>query len=516
MSKKQLALALTCALSFSPARAIAFRDNLALPVSLQQCLNNTGTTMVYPRDLNYDALSRPQNANYQPHPKVIVIPTSSEEVAASVRCVAAEKGEVKLSTRGGGHSYAAYGVSGEVVVDSSQMKKISFDDDKKAVTVQFGQTLGSLAVAMGRKGYALPHGTCPGVGIAGHSLGGGWGFTSRKWGWLVDHIVSLEFVDVEGNIKLLSSSSAGMDAELWWALRGAGANNFGIVTSFTYAMEAAPTAVVNYGISFSSKSDCAQVLLAVQELGSISADDPDGLPVELGGEVIITDADATNFCSFTGQYLGERTTFLPVLDRLLGNLADRGVKPVNSTSYIKEFDDWRDALTDLMGSLDKPSTPQPYYAQSLVDDGAPNYTSHRVENIIKAIQNAKLAKDTENHVSFDLNGPSSRTNIRPASSDTSFIHRDSLFLVQIFSYKFPGFNNTDGRDQRLEKVNNIADAIKQAKPSGQWHAYQNYIDPYLDDFGQAYYGVNLERLKSLKAVADPDMVFDFPQGLGHA
>ncbi|KJK60678.1 FAD binding domain protein [Aspergillus parasiticus SU-1] len=516
MSKKQLSLALTCALSFSTARAIAFRDNLTLPVSLQQCLNNSGTTMVYPSDLNYDALSRPQNANYQPHPKVIVIPTSSEEVAASVRCVAAEKGEVKLSTRGGGHSYAAYGVSGEVVVDSSQMKKISFDDDKKEVTVQFGQTLGPLAVAMGRKGYALPHGTCPGVGIAGHSLGGGWGFTSRKWGWLVDHIVSLEFVDVEGNIKLLSSSSAGMDAELWWALRGAGANNFGIVTSFTYATEAAPAAVVNYGISFSSKSDCAQVLLAVQELGSISADDPDGLPVELGGEVIISGADATNFCSFTGQYLGERTTFLPVLDRLLGNLADRGVKPANSTSYIKEFDDWIDALTDLMGSLDEPSTPQPYYAQSLVDDGAPNYTSHRVENIIDAIQNAKLVKDTDNHVSFDLNGPGSRTNIRPTSGDTSFIHRDGLFLVQIFSYKFPGFNNTDGRDQGLEKITNIADTIKQAKPSGQWHAYQNYIDPYLDDFGQAYYGVNLERLKSLKAFADPDMVFDFPQGLGHA
>lgn len=86
-------------------------------------------------------------------------------------------------------------------------------------------------------------------------------------------VVSLELVDIGGNIKLLNSSSVGMDAELWWALRGAGANNFGVVTSFTYAMEAAPTAVMNYGISFSSKSDCAQVLLAVQELGSISTDE---------------------------------------------------------------------------------------------------------------------------------------------------------------------------------------------------------------------------------------------------
>ncbi|KAE8366565.1 hypothetical protein BDV27DRAFT_170702 [Aspergillus caelatus] len=516
MSKKQLALILTCALGFSPTRAIAFADSLALPVSLQQCLNNTGATVEYPGSLNYDALSRPQNANYQPHPKVIVIPTSSEEVASSVRCVGAEKGNVKLSTRGGGHSYAAYGFSGEVVIDSSQMLETSFDDDKMEVTVQFGQTLGPLAVAMGQKGYALPHGTCPGVGIAGHSLGGGYGFTSRKWGWLVDRIVSLEFVDIKGNIKLLNSSSVGMDAELWWALRGAGANNFGIVTSFTYVLETAPTAVVNYGISFSSKSDCAQVLLAVQELGSIPANNFDGLPVELGGEVVISDADAGNICSFTGQYLGERAEFLPALDKLLSKLADRGVKPVNSTSYIREFNDWIPALTDLMGSLDAPSIPQPYYAQSLVDDGAPSYTISHAELIIGAIQDAKVVKDTQSHVSFDLNGPGSRTSLRPTSGDTSFIHRDSLFLVQIFSNKFPGFNNTDAHEEGLKKVTNIADAIKQAKPNGQWHAYQNYIDPYLADFGQAYYGENLERLKSLKAVADPDMVFDFPQGLGHA
>ncbi|KAE8159259.1 hypothetical protein BDV40DRAFT_303415 [Aspergillus tamarii] len=516
MSQKQLALMLTCTLSFSPACANVFADSLALPVSLQQCLNHTGATIVYPGSLDYDALSRPQNANYQPHPKVIVIPRSSKEVAASVRCVGAEKGNVKLSTRGGGHSYAAYSFSGEVVIDARRMTEISFDDEEKEVTVQFGQTLGPLAVAMGQKGYALPHGTCPGVGIAGHSLGGGYGFTSRKWGWLVDRIVSIEFVDIEGNIKFLNSSSVGMDAELWWALRGAGANNFGIVTSFTYALEAAPTAVVNYGISFSSKSDCAQVLLAVQELGSISANNSNGLPVELGGEVVISDADAENICSFTGQYLGERAAFLPVLDKVLNKLADREVKPVNTTSYIKEFHDWIAALTDLMGSLDRPSTPQPYYAQSLVDDGSPNYTLPHAELIIDAIQDAKLVKDTQTHVSFDLNGPGSRTNLRSISDDTSFIHRDGLFLVQIFSYKFPGFNNTEAHEEGLKKITNIADTIKQAKPRGQWHAYQNYIDPYLADFGRAYYGENLERLKSLKAVADPDMVFDFPQGLGHA
>jgi FAD/FMN-containing dehydrogenase len=149
-------------------------------------LSKTGANILYPGNQKYNTLSKAQNSNYQSHPEVIVVPASTKQVAATVRCVAAEKGNIKLSPRGGGHSYAAYSLSGQVVLDSSNMRGVTFDDDKGEVTVQFGQTLGPLANAMGQKGYALPHGTCPGVGVAGHSLGGGWGFPSRKWGWLVD------------------------------------------------------------------------------------------------------------------------------------------------------------------------------------------------------------------------------------------------------------------------------------------------------------------------------------------
>lgn len=164
----------------------AFPATNTLPSSLQSCLKNSGADAVYPSDSRYNTLAKPQNTNYQAHPEVIVVPSSAEQVAAIVRCVATEKGSVKLSPRGGGHSYAAYSFSGQVVINPSKMKTISIDEAKKQVTVQFGQTLGPLAKAIGQKGYALPHGTCPTVGVAGHSMGGGWGFGSRKWGWLVD------------------------------------------------------------------------------------------------------------------------------------------------------------------------------------------------------------------------------------------------------------------------------------------------------------------------------------------
>jgi FAD/FMN-containing dehydrogenase len=166
----------------------SFSNNIefALPVSVRACLNTTGASLFYPNQSIYANLSVSQNSNYQRHPEVIVTPSSAEEVAATVRCVAAEKGRIKVSVRGGGHSYAAYSLSGQVVIDSSQMRSITFDDDRRQVNVQFGQLLGPLALEMGNRKYALPHGTCPTVVISGHSLGVGWVFRSRKWGWLVD------------------------------------------------------------------------------------------------------------------------------------------------------------------------------------------------------------------------------------------------------------------------------------------------------------------------------------------
>jgi hypothetical protein len=331
-------------------------------------------------------------------------------------------------------------------------------------------------------------------------------------------VVSLEFVDVDGNVKLLNSGSTGHDAELWWAIRGAGANNFGIITSFTFVMEKAPTSTVNYEYHFTPDSECTQVLLEVQGLGKLPASDPSGLPVELGVEVLFighSDRDE-RACYLSGQYLGKKAAFLTVINKVLDKLAKRGIKPVKSETKITEFGNWVAALTDLMGPLDGPNEPLPYYAQSLMDDGAPNYTKSHLDRVFDAIQVAKSIENTENDVSFDLLGPGARTNGPSPNGDMSYIHRRSLFLIQIYSAYFPGYSDAAARADALDKITNITNAIKQAKPSGEWRSYQNYIDPDLENFGHEYYGTGLGRLKSLKSVADPNMIFDFPQGLGHA
>lgn len=329
--------------------------------------------------------------------------------------------------------------------------------------------------------------------------------------------MALQFIDVNGNIKRLSASSTGTDAELWWALRGAGSNNFGVVTAFTFALEKAPSATVNYELHFGPEADCIQVLLEVQAMGKLPATDPNGLPLDLGVEVLLMgrDSNEDSACYLQGQYLGKKSAYQQAINKLLNKLAAKGIKPRSSESKVSEFSSWVAALTDLMGPLDETDDYLPYYAQSLVDSGAPKYTQKQTNQVFDALRVARGIKKTENDVSFDLLGPGSKTNGAASTGDMAYIHRQALFLVQIYSAYFPGLTDST-RPDAVSKITAITSAIKQAGPASEWHSYQNYIDPHLEDFGPQYYGEGLERLKELKSVADPNAIFDYPQGLAHA
>ena len=158
---------------------------------LDNCLTKTGATLIYRNNNStsrvYANLTTPGIVGFNYHPPVLVLPNSTQQVSKIVKCVGAHKGKKTLTVVGGGHNYASFSFTGDVVILSHNMTNIEIDDTKKQASVQFGQKLGPMARALATKGYGLPHGMCPSVGVAGHSLGGGWGFTGRHWGWLVDH-----------------------------------------------------------------------------------------------------------------------------------------------------------------------------------------------------------------------------------------------------------------------------------------------------------------------------------------
>ncbi|EME41107.1 hypothetical protein DOTSEDRAFT_136186 [Dothistroma septosporum NZE10] len=489
--------------------------------SLQDCLQNAQATVFYPQSTGYNDTAKSQNTNYDYQPAAILQPNSTEETAAIVKCVVAENGATKLSSFGGGHGYASYalgGTDGFVVIDASKLQDVELNEGAGTVTVGAGQKLGPVAISIGAKGYGLPHGTCPSVGVVGHSLGGGWGFSSRRWGWLLDRIVFLTIVDAKGNIRDISPSSKGADEDLWWAMRGAGANNFGVVTSSTFKVEQAPAQSVNFKTIFQTNEECAEALVGYQEMG-LDLADVNGLSSKFGAQLLLYGEGGGDpgACHLIGQYLGPLNEFLVVKKKIVAKFEGRGIK---IGQFINtEFPSWVETLTDLMGSLNAPPTKVPYYAKSVIDDGSPEYSKESALAITRAVQKVVGLHNTGTSISFDLNGPGSGTNAKQPNGDSAFAiagHRKALFLSQVYVNGYPGFDQPQQQEAVNQAVDGIVDAVKAANPSDTWQAYVNYVDPRLEDWAQEYYGQALPRLKSIKKAEDPTTVFDYPQGLAHA
>lgn len=162
-----------------------------------------------------------------------------------------------LRVLGGGHGYLGSAVAKDgLVVDMRAHRDISFDTANDLVTVQAGTQFIDLYRALitqyGSLAYVLPTGDCPTVGVAGYTLGGGYGHMSRRFGLMCDNVVAMTVLVVrqDGVIeeKVLSADSSGEDADLFWALRGAGGARFAVVKDFTLKLHRCPNPVRIYDI----------------------------------------------------------------------------------------------------------------------------------------------------------------------------------------------------------------------------------------------------------------------------
>ncbi len=177
-------------------------------------------------DAAFDEARALWNTRFDRRPNLIVRCTSSSDVKASIDY--AREHELRLSVKGGGHSYAANSVAdGGLLIDFSQMKAVRVDADARTVTVEGGVTCAEMDAVTQEHGLATPTATVSSVGVIGAALGGGAGYLSRKYGLMIDNVISAEVVTADGR-RLRAASDE--NADLFWALRGGG-GNFGVVTT---------------------------------------------------------------------------------------------------------------------------------------------------------------------------------------------------------------------------------------------------------------------------------------------
>lgn len=209
-----------------------------------------------PRNEGYSAARRIWNGAIDRHPELIARCLDQEDASAVLKYAASRK--LPLSVRGGGHNVSGSALAeGGVVVDLSALRGVIVDPDGMSVRVQPGALWGDVDATTQKHGLAVPGGIVTHTGVAGLTLGGGFGWLSRRWGLTSDNLLSVRMLLADGSRVQASEHE---NPDLFWAVQGGG-GNFGIVTEFRFRLHRLGTHVLAGPILF--RADQAREAIAL-------------------------------------------------------------------------------------------------------------------------------------------------------------------------------------------------------------------------------------------------------------
>ncbi len=279
--------------------------------------------VVLPSDSSYTAARVLFNTRFDAvHPRAVVLCETRGDVERTVRW--ARKHRARIVPRSGGHSYGGYSSSSGVVVDVSRLNKVTLDSRRHAV-IGSGARLIDVYDELWQHGLTVPAGTCPTVGIAGLALGGGIGFAARRFGLTSDNLVEATVVTASGRTLVCNARE---HADLYWACRGGGGGNFGIVTRLVFRTHPVDR-VATYTIQW-PWADARRVLQAWQDWAPHA---PDGLFSVLNLNAVGGTRSLPQITS-AGQFFGSREQ----LESLIRPLANAGTPTrvsVASRTYME-------------------------------------------------------------------------------------------------------------------------------------------------------------------------------------
>ncbi|RTE68666.1 hypothetical protein BHE90_016957 [Fusarium euwallaceae] len=465
------------------------------PDALTSCLAAASVPYAAKNSSQWIQDTKPYNLRLAYVPEAVAIPTTIKHIQDAVKC--ARQHGVRVSAKSGGHSYGSFGFGGEdghLVVVMDAMDKVTLNKDMSC-TIEAGARLGHVANELFNNAYrrALPHGTCPGVGITGHALHGGYGMSSRTYGLTLDRLVAATVVMADGSIK---HSSVWDTPNFHWALRGAG-SSFGIVAELDFMTFAAPEVLTSFSIDLDwSEEEAVEGILAFQEFG-VNA------PRELNMQIFMGPRGQT----IQGLYHGSLEGLNAALRPLLGEI-NAQVSKTRTMNWIESVGHFSDGQSIVQRRpYDRHST---FYTTSLMTHAL---TRHQVESLANALfTNARDPSARKSwYLLLDLFGGPNSAISEKAPSDTAFPHRDKLLLYQFSDGGTNGVYPPEG----FELIRRFRESVTSSMADGEWGMYANYLDTQLDGDTAArlYYGGNLERLRVLKGEFDPDDVFWNPQGI---
>ena len=414
------------------------------------------------------------------------------DVAECLAFAAARR--LPVAVRCGGHGYAGWSTGTGLVIDVSPMDTVRVEgggrDGRAAVGA--GTRLIGLYDRLAAEGAAVPAGTCPTVGVAGLTLGGGLGVLSRAYGLTCDALESVEVVTADGRHRVCD---ARRDPDLFWACRGGGGGNFGVAVGFTFRTRPA-TGLTTFSLRW-PWSRAAAVIGGWQRWAPAAPEE-----IWTGLQITTEPSGGSPAIEVTGVAPGD-----PDLD---GLVAAVGAEPSGRDAQDRSF---LEAMKAVGGCAGRSTTE--CHARGDLPGRRPGgrfpRTDYSGKSHVAYRPLSGAAIDTLVARFARGNGVGGRSVLmdamggaiaRTAPGATAFPHRRALFCVQYLA---------DGDDLGWLRTTHRA-----MEPHLGGAAYVNYIDPDLRDWARAYYGPNRERLTEVKARYDPGSLFRFPQAVGAA
>ena len=424
---------------------------------------------------NYEECCLSWNRAIEKHPLVIVYCQENQDVIQAIKW--AKQYGVPFRIRSGTHHYEGYSTGDQLlVIDVSCMNRIELNET--TVKVQGGVRNRELYEAVCGAGYPFPGGGCPTVGVAGYTLGGGWGYSSRLFGLGCDQLIEAEVITAEGQLIV---ANANQHEDLFWALRGSGGGNFGVVTSLTYRLpeKIEMATLINIDYEHVGFAKVVDVALRYQRFFknldrrlnlkmAMYNSETKGKGVKLTGLFYGSKEEAQDLLSLFQDATDFDFYYMTVLQ------ANREIQDSHP-----EFEMYRSggrfihrdySADELLTMLD------------LIDERAQGslYTAITFYGLGGAI--ADVEKD-----------------------ETAFYYRDASFILGFQSVwedpKYRAINN----EWVLERFNVLATYTR--------GSFINFPIVQPGDYEKNYYGDNLEALKAVKRKYDPEGIFHFEQAI---
>jgi FAD/FMN-containing dehydrogenase len=467
------------------ATAFARRRAPGLQAGLRQAVHGPVLT---PGQAGFRAAAHVYNERFDSVlPEAVARPLSGADVQRAVQWAIAHG--VRVRARSGGHSYAGYSTLEDgVVLDLRKLNQIHVDRGAGTATVGAGAQLIDVYTGLARSGATIPAGSCPSVGVSGVTLGGGMGLAGRAFGLTTDHVKAVKIVTADGRLRTVDSRT---DPDLLWALRGGGGGNFGVVTEFTFRVRPLPSSASYFFVSW-PWSSAAEALVAWmgwaphanQNLTSIF-----GYRVAGGNPNV----------SVSGQFLGAQSQLQSLLAPILK--VPGAALSTGSEAYLPLQMRWAgcsqitEAACHTVGAAPGGTLARASFAAK--SDYVARPISEQGAAALAAAVASRGNQPGSGAVLFDSYG-GAINQVSPTA--TAFVHREQLCAIQYLSY--------GGGGQWLQRT------WQTMRPHVSGQAYQNYIDPGLNNWQAAYYAGNYKRLVATQREYDPHKFFSFPQAIG--